>query len=243
METQYSLGLLVIAKNEGMVIDEFVRHYMWQGVDQIYLIDNGSTDDMKEKISPYVEKGIVQYFYKPESHQQEEHYNTIYNSTARKQCKWVIVCDVDEYIYNRNKGKNIQSFTSKLDYDKTSMVMMNWKLFGSSDFKEQPAEIRKSFLHRKKDLDMNTKCIVNTSLVNKLRIHIHETEFPDKIILVNPKDLSLNHYAIMSKEYFEKVKMTRGDASTAGFENVRDWNYFAKYDFKEARDDELATLI
>jgi len=43
-------------------------------------------------------------------------------------------------------------------------------------------------------------------------------------------ELQLNHYVIQSREYFEKVKMVRGDASRAENDGIRDWGYF------EARD-------
>ena len=45
----------------------------------------------------------------------------------------------------------------------------------------------------------------------------------------------------MSKEYFEKIKMTRGSADIAT--NPRDWNYFKERDFKEELDDELVNLM
>lgn len=243
METKYTLGLLVIAKNETMVINEYIEHYLWQGVEQIYFIDNGSTDDTKRKLVKYIQKGQLQYFDMPEKHKQEEHYNHIYNSVAKQECKWLIVCDVDEYIYNRSKGKNIQDYLSTLDYNKVGQVLLNWKMFGSAGFEKQPAHIRDSFVLRKNDLDENTKCIVNTDIVNLLRIHKHDFKDPSAETITRPPELALNHYAIMSKEYFSTVKMTRGDVSTMAHENVRDWDYFTRYDFKEVYDDELKILL
>jgi hypothetical protein len=40
----------------------------------------------------------------------------------------------------------------------------------------------------------------------------------------------LNHYPIQSWEYFQKVKMGRGDANSSTADNVRDENYFKNYD-------------
>lgn len=243
MDSQYNLGLLVTAKNEGMVLKEFLEHYFWQGVEQIYFIDNGSTDDTKEVIAPYIQERKVQYFYLPDRHQQEKHYNEVYNSVARKECKWLIICDVDEYIYNRKKGSNLKDYVSSLDYDKVSSIMLKWKMFGSSNFDKQPKEIRKSFLYRKQDLDDNIKTIINTKFINLLQIHTHKSNDPTAIKVYLPEQLALNHYAIMSKEYFEKIKMTRGAADVIQHENVRHWDYFARYDHKEVYDDELANLL
>ena len=39
------VGLMAIFKNESMGIREWINHYQWQGVDNILLINNDSTDD------------------------------------------------------------------------------------------------------------------------------------------------------------------------------------------------------
>ena len=63
-------------------------------------------------------------------------------------------------------------------------------------------------------------------------------------IIDNPKDeIALNHYAIMSEEYFRKVKMTRGAADRT--DNVRDMEYYNKNDTEasEIIDTELKNLV
>ncbi|WP_083906792.1 glycosyltransferase family 2 protein [Octadecabacter arcticus] len=44
-------------KNESLNIKEWIEHYLWQGIEQIYLIDNGSTDLTLDIIRPWVESG------------------------------------------------------------------------------------------------------------------------------------------------------------------------------------------
>lgn len=243
MGNQYFLGSIVIAKNESMVIEEFIQHYLWQGVEQIYFIDNGSTDDTKDKLTPYIDKGLVKYYYMPERYQQSKHYNTIYNTVARQECKWIIVCDVDEYMYNRTPQKTIKTYLAELDYNHIGAVTLNWKMFGSSDQVKQPAQIRLSFVYRQEGAHQNVKSIINTSFITHLNIHTHDSDNPNIITINSPSQLALNHYAIMSKEYFEKVKMTRGDVDTPTSDNVRNWDYFARYDFKDVYDDELKILL
>jgi len=236
-EYKYDLGLLVIVKNEEMVIDEFFKHYMWQGVDRFYVIDNGSIDSTKDIILRYPN---VAYYYLDGKHQQLKHYNTVFNE-KRNECKWLIICDCDEYIYNREKGKTIKDYLLTLDHTEISNIELNWKMFGSSGHEKQPKSIRKSFTQRKKDYDNNTKQIISTALTKFLNIHWHKHFIKRDII--NPRQLALNHYAIMSKEYFSKVKMTRGDVATQKAENVRNWDYFNRYDHKEVVDTELKDLL
>ena len=49
----YTLSVLAMFKNESMIIQEWIKHYIEEGVEHFYLIDNGSTDDYYEKIKMY----------------------------------------------------------------------------------------------------------------------------------------------------------------------------------------------
>jgi len=40
-----SLCLVAIFKNESYILEEYINHYIRQGVDKIFFIDNGSDDD------------------------------------------------------------------------------------------------------------------------------------------------------------------------------------------------------
>jgi glycosyltransferase involved in cell wall biosynthesis len=237
--TKTNLSVLVICKNESMTIQEFIEHYLWQGVQHFYIIDNGSTDSFKSKLSKY--SGYITYYYMPEKNKQVEHYNTVY-SKIKDNTQWLVVADADEYIYNRTKGKNLYDYLSTLDTNKIAAVELNWKMFGSSGNVEQPKSIRQSFTMRKKDLDENQKSIINTSLTTSLNMHTHYYK-DNSSIIKNPSQLALNHYAIMSQEYFQTVKMTRGDAANVKANNIRDMSYFSKYDHKEIDDPELKNLI
>ena len=239
---KYSLSILVICKNEEMVIDEFVKHYKWQGVEHIYLIDNGSTDNMIVVLAPYIIDGYISYFSLPEQHKQVHHYNTIYN-IIRNDTKWLILCDSDEYIYNTTPGETIVSYLKNINHD-ICLITLPWKMFGSSGHIDQPQEIRKSFTWRKLDLHPLQKCIVQTKNILSLGVHDHIC-VENTNIINNPHELSLNHYAIMSEEYFKKVKITRGDVvfSDSHFQTLRDMNYFNAYDYKEIHDDQLKNLL
>ena len=47
------LSVIAIFKNESHCIEEWVNHYLNEGVDHFYMIDNGSTDDYRDKIEKY----------------------------------------------------------------------------------------------------------------------------------------------------------------------------------------------
>ena len=120
---------------------------------------------------------------------------------------------------------------------------MRWKMFGSSGHKEQPKSIRQSFVWRSSDNTFNVKSIINT--VNTLKLDVHTHIYSENKEQIYPDELSLNHYAIMSEEYFRKVKMSNGDVSAPHphLQTIRDMNYFKSYDHKDVQDEELKNLL
>ena len=48
-----TLCLVAIFKNESHILQEFINHYIKQGVDRFLFIDNGSTDNYIDIINKY----------------------------------------------------------------------------------------------------------------------------------------------------------------------------------------------
>jgi hypothetical protein len=233
----YFLATLTIAKNESMIIKEFIEHYKSQGVSHMFIIDNGSTDNMAEIIKPFIEEGFVTLYFFEEPYKQIHHYNEVYKKIKNK-CDWLAVIDVDEYIFGVE-----DSIEELLKYDETfsnvDYIILPWIMFGSSGYENQPESIRKSFIKRKSLEECksnpkfdNQKSLFRTKKVDTLNIHLHNIlNKNDTVVIEAPiNKLRLNHYAIMSWEYFSKVKMARGDAHSEQSNNVRDRTYFDIYD-------------
>ena len=97
----YTLSVLSMFKNESMIIQEWMNHYIDEGVEHFYLIDNGSTDDYYEKIKMYEKYFTLIKDPKrlPGSGTQTYLYNKIYLKQIKYETIWQIICDIDEYIY------------------------------------------------------------------------------------------------------------------------------------------------
>jgi hypothetical protein len=141
-------------------------------------------------------------------------------------------------------------------------------MYGSSGYIEQPDSIIHSFLNRNNILNigLTSKQIVRSSQVIQFNVHDHSvynevnyigsnnrivnirnreyylSENDSKTCLSNSA-LHLNHYPIQSYEWFKNVKMTRGDVSSLIYKNVRNDEYFKKYDTNNVFDDELSLKI
>ena len=229
-ENYCKLGVMSVFKNETMNLKVWIEHYVKQGVSKIFLTDNGSTDDPISILQPYIDLGIVEYTYDDTKHNQRNLLVKMFDKyEMSRNVKWLIECDLDEFVF----GLNAPLIEVLNDYEDYDVIYMNWYMFGSNGKNEHPPDIRTELIKREQHVNDHTKYIVKTEKINSDNIEIHFLKNIDeqhvKSTTENNK-IRLYHYPIQSREFFEKVKMTRGAADTVVHENVRDWNYFDKYD-------------
>ena len=193
---KYKLVVVAIFKNEAQGIREWLQHHIEQGVDHFYMINNDSTDNWESQV---VDMPVTIYT-DPEKYKQVQHYNDYFLDTVKTTAEWVMVIDIDEFVYvPKGKGK----ITDVLDkYDSSvGVIKMRWKMFGSNGHVVQPESIRGGFTTRKKMIagpgaygvvgnsvkrfgnfheteigsDQHVKSIVRTIVLIKFGIHVHET--------------------------------------------------------------------
>ena len=236
------LSILTIMKNEAMNLKIWIDHYIWQGVDHLYIIDNNSNDGSIEIVEDLINNGYPITLYKLfEPHQQVKHYRYVYDKEKlQEKTKWLIVADLDEFFYcNNSKISYELKFCENFD-----LIISKWRMFGSNNCIEHPKDIRTSLTKRVQDLHILTKYIFQTKNIfsKSLGIHSLNDGYAKKIDL--SKIFRLNHYPIQSKEYFEKVKMTRGDVNNKTVDNIRDWKYFNEYNINtDYEDNDLKNMI
>ena len=241
-----SVGLIAIMKNESLNIREWVDHYYWQGVDKIFLIDNGSDDNSLSLIQEDIESGRIEYFWSPERHQQVRHYRRIYGTAKIKsKVDWLVIADLDEFWFS--PLGNLKAAILNIDAD-ADLVYTNWTVFGSSGFINHPSSIRRELIYRHPQMSghCNTKWICRTrSIKNASMIGNHKVNGVDSRRVVSDNELfKLNHYLIQSLYYFQEIKMTRGDASKEHLDTIRTIDYFEAFDrAATVRDETLAKMI
>lgn len=221
----YFLSLLATFKNEESSLKLWLEHYLWMGVDHFYLIDNGSTDNSRKVLAPYEKQGLVSIFYLPEKYKQRDHYVHVYGEAIKNHSVWVIIADVDEFWYVKDSTlkKHLKSFSQY------HVIFSKWRLFGSDGLIQQPDDIRVAITHRHPEFHQLTKCIFQTKYIESHQIQIHSIE-SESNQFDGSEIFALNHYPIQSWEYFQKVKIRRGDSNSASLDNVRDEKYFKHYD-------------
>jgi hypothetical protein len=257
----YKISVLAMFKNESMIIKDWIEHYLREGVEHFYLIDNGSNDDYYEKIKIYdkyitltkdptrLPKGTQTFLF-----------NTIYLEKIKKETEWIIFCDIDEYIYARNGNNQIMDALNKLP-ENVEKIWLPWKCFGSNGHKNQPNNIINNFLKRKEGYNKNDgfgKIICRTANLERIMTCGHIVRLNKNNIMYNANsekledynldeencqtlNLHLNHYMLMSEEYYLNVKSVRGGGES-GLTGKYDINAFYIFDkqHNDLNDNELA---
>jgi len=108
-------------------------------------------------------------------------------------------------------------------------------MFGSSGHVVQPPSVRLNFTRaslKPPHPDILTKYIVRSHALTWMWIHhpfigkslYKRWQQPD------PEHVLLNHYNILARERYKRVKLTRGDPNEPLFDQVRNMEYFDTYD-------------
>ena len=143
--------IVAIFKNESEILKEWIKHYLNEGCSKFFLIDNGSTDNYLPIIKKYKDK--IHLVVDVKKHAQIELYNKYfkYFLSKIKKYEWILICDLDEFIYSRKNFKTIRHFLLSVE-NKVSQIVINWKIFGSNGFntknKKEPKSVINSFTKR-----------------------------------------------------------------------------------------------
>ena len=263
-----------IFKNEAHIMKEWLNHYFFHGVDHIYLINDNSSDNFMDILTPFLNKKLVTLYDSVDWHkwkkrageptvflnQQWHKYNFFFTKHFKKY-KWFGIFDLDEFLYSP-KCINVTKILKLLE-NHTQQIRINWVHFGSSGFIKQPEKVVDNFLYKYKHLHRQFKSIIRTDYGNvkdvALRIHEHgivqeeegegvQTKARFRILPVYCASrcqegalLLVNHYQIQSKDFWTKIKMTRGDADY-WFNHInkkRDLKLFEKLDINDIEDNIL----
>lgn len=241
-EKLHYISLCAIFKNEAPFMKEWLEYHLLMGVNHFYLYNNNSEDDYFSVLEPYIDKGIVTLNDWPENPGQLSAYTHFYN-TYRHESQWVSFLDLDEFICP-TKAKDIPTWLK--DYEKYPVIMMYWRMFGTSGKMRHDASklVTEQYVVCWDKLDVCGKLLWNTDYdIDQLHIgmwHNLNVRKAGKVIppvnvwkyfvkynIHRTKDteptIQVNHYWSKAYDSFQE-KLKRGDSAF-----IVSWRTFDKF--------------
>lgn len=237
-----AFAVLAVFKNEATNIAEWVSHYVSQGAFKIVLVNNNSCDRWRVALERSSFKDVLIIKEDNRRHAQLSIYRDVLKSGVFADCKWLLVCDLDEFVYARKGYASIADFLESFSLKRVGAIMLPWKNFGSSGHHRQPKRLREGFIARARAPFPEPvpgfsrgKYLCRVAFTRDIDIH-HPLLKKGRYILSSGRDIScylpriyggfapnseseleasclhINHYPIQSKSYFVNVKSVRGDA-------------------------------
>jgi hypothetical protein len=223
----HELAVAAIFKDEARFLAEWLTFHRGVGVGHFYLYDNGSTDNFREVLAPWIRAGLVTLIDWPGSARQVPAYNHCI-SHFRRQARWIAFIDIDEFLFSP-VARDILPILA--GYRDLPALFVYWLMFGSSGHVARPeGPILEAYTRREQRPDQTAlgKVIVNPRLVREMIIHTAKTwvgePLDEKRRAIPDLDcargtftgdrLRINHYWSKSMEDLNE-KVQRGRASTS----------------------------
>ncbi len=148
------LAVLAVFRNEASFMSAWLEHYFMRGVEHIYLLDDGSTDDFyTPTFNKYLNAGqITLRHVAPEDYDNKkmERQRYLYNKyfgDVVSQTFWLGILDLDEFYYSPVE-KSLATLLSQYETSSYQEILADWYWFGSAGYIQQPTDTVGSFLYR-----------------------------------------------------------------------------------------------
>ena len=147
VKPEKAVGAAMIIRDGARYIDEWIAYHLLIGVSHFYIYDNESTDNLKETLEKWINKGVVTYIYFPGECIQMAAYNHAI-AHFRNEVKYLAVIDSDEYIGIADKKKTLGEVLEEIETNYEIAiddhpgggfggVAVNWRVYGTSNHKKR----------------------------------------------------------------------------------------------------------
>jgi hypothetical protein len=135
---KHTFAIAAIVKNEGRYLQEWIEFHRLVGCTKFYIYDNSSTDNTRQILNFYAEKGLVDWVEWPHMNswlntQQLAYCHALYKS--RGQVQWLAFIDADEFVFSPSQ-MNLASFLE--NYTDLPALIVYWDMFGTSGHTTRP---------------------------------------------------------------------------------------------------------
>lgn len=217
------VAICVRSKDSGRFLPEWIAFHYAVGVDEIVLFDDDSVDNTKEILQPFVDAGMVRYFFdKLDSNvNQMRPLNLCLNNHIKRRIKygdeaprWLVFVDVDEYIFPVDTSMTIsQALMQRPNMCCNQVPRVQ---YGTSHYQQMPQGLLlETFLrhaHTNSTEDnRRPKAVVNMDpdepslgIITRYMKGMHDAQGCE-CELFPVSEIRINHYLGSAEDYAEKT--------------------------------------
>lgn len=160
LEDSMSLSICAVFKNEAPYLREWIEFHRIIGVGTFYLYENGSSDDWRLAVKPYIQEGAVKIVdwsrrdrvdWRDLGWQVAAYQHFIENH--RKSPDWVAFIDCDEFLFS-SLSKNVLDLLEQRPFSEYGAIGVNWMCFGAGgEALFRPEPVIQRFVLRSQAMD------------------------------------------------------------------------------------------
>ncbi len=143
------LAIHCMFKDEAPFLKEWIDYHLSQGIDYIYLTNDGSSDNWESVVKPYAEQGLLEYENSidyPDFYIREEHHKAAIWAKAQNQYEWIAFLDSDEFWYCEEGFSEVLNAAPA----QASGLVFNWLVYGTAHMEELlPGDLMLEKLNRR----------------------------------------------------------------------------------------------
>jgi hypothetical protein len=227
---RHELVIGAIFRNEARYLDEWLTFHHGVGVDHFFLYNNHSTDEFREVLEPWLQRGLVTLTDWPGKGAQVSAYGDCIQR-FRNRARWIAFIDMDEFLFS---PQSLDLREVLRHYNDVSAIFVYWVMFGSGGHTSRPAgnvidsytrsldieaAVNDTFDHHKKPGHVNYvtgwaqdgKTIVNPRLVRRYSVHRPKDLWHGTLLDENRKapeqrvlGASISHSVLRINHYWSK---------------------------------------
>ena len=233
-ETRFKFVIHAIFKNERLFMEEWLNWHLFciEGVDHIYLYQNGQDVPTKKLIEPFIFMGLVTLvkynhirkegegqFIQPQ-HLAKNHCINVFG----KEFEWILHIDIDEFVVlSRGIHTLDQLFVL---YGNSDQILIPRTNFGSNGHRKHQPSVLLAYT-KKESTPSNVKSIAKArNIKDCLQSSCHRWKMKEgsKTVKCSPLYFNLNHYYTKSLEdYLVRLSNGKGEGTGSRKSTVRDW--------------------
>lgn len=135
------LTILLRVRNENLFLESFVKHYFHEGVDEIHILDDNSTEPYPEYVANHPKVFVYEATHFKSHHEKLIDAQMMYDHMLREKTKWFMFVDADEFITTRrNPNKTIRE-ELETTFKDVDLIKIPWVNFTANGRDKNPDKV------------------------------------------------------------------------------------------------------